>query len=244
MNAASSGLSGHSYLSGSTTSVLIWPLSILPPTYTLFHIAKYNVINGARMRIFDSPDAAWMSGFYGGVTGVAYHAGWLTPNVDCCGYNWVLSTDQNGLYRANGVQKSTSAGGSSSNQLGINSSGNGFAQPSDWAVAAAIVFNRTLSTAEITTMESWLSQLFFNDATGRWLGDRFIWVAYQLSCSWPGGRRPSGGCEWNICMLGVSHTQTDCIGCCLHRMKGCVGGTAGLALIIPHSPVSKFDLRS
>ena len=164
MNAA--GLGGRAYLSGANTSVLIWPLSILPSTYTLFHIAKYNVINGARMRIFDSPDASWISGFYGGITGVAYHTGWLTPNnVDCCGYNWVLSTDQNGLYRANGVQKSTSAGGSSSNQLGINSSGGGYAQPSDWAVAAAIVFSRTLSTVEITMMENWLSQLYGLTAT-------------------------------------------------------------------------------
>ena len=197
MNAASSvGLGGRAYLSGTIASVLTWPTAILPPTYTLFHIAKYNNagVNGARKRIFTggTPGTDWLSGFWGGSTGVAFHAGWLTSQTDCCGYNWVLSTDQNGLYRVNGVQKSTNAGGSGYSQLAINSAYGSYGpELSDWAVAAVVVFNRTLSAAEITTMESWLSQLYFNDATGQWLGDRFIWLAYQLSCScMAGGTSP------------------------------------------------------
>ena len=168
MNAASLG--GRAYLSGANTSVLIWPLSILPPTYTLFHIAKYNNagVNGARKRIFtgNSAGSDWLSGFWEGITGVAYHEGWLTPGTDCCGYNWVLSTDQNGLYRANGVQKSNSAAFLGYSQLGINSAGGSYGpELSDWAVAAAVVFNRALSAIEITTMENWLSQLYGLTAT-------------------------------------------------------------------------------
>ena len=200
MNAASLG--GRAYLSGATTSVLIWPSSILPPTYRLFHIAKYN--NGARRRIFTgySTGADWLSGFWEGITGVAYHGDWLTPYTaasDCCGYNWMLSTDQNGLYRSNGVLKSTSAGYSGYSQLAVNSAGssNGAAAiiPSDWAIAAAIVFNRTLSSAEITMMENWLSQLYGLTATvsapyppspppavstGWWLVEMIIWAVWYL----------------------------------------------------------------
>ena len=44
--------------------------------------------------------------FWGGYSGVAHHDSWLTPTTDCCGYstNWLLSMDQNALYRANRVQ--------------------------------------------------------------------------------------------------------------------------------------------
>ena len=94
-----SGINGRTYISGTVGTSLVWPSAILPQTYTLFHIAKYN--NGARSRIFNgyNPGSNWLSGYWGGNNGVAYHNGWLTPTNDCCGYNWVLSTDQNSLYR-------------------------------------------------------------------------------------------------------------------------------------------------
>ena len=161
MNAA--GLGGRAYLSGASTSVLIWPLSILPPTYTLFHIAKYNVINGTRGRIFvgNSAGSNWLSGFWWGSSGVAYHEGWLTSqNTDCCGYNWVLSTDQNGIYRANRVQRSTSGGGSASANMVVNVN-----EQSDWAIAAVIVYNRTLTSAEYNSVENWLSVAYSLTAT-------------------------------------------------------------------------------
>lgn len=93
-----SGINGLPYLYGDTNSWLMWPAAILPPTYTLFHIAKHN--NGARGRIFRGFKNNWFSGFHVyQVAGVAYHDGWLTPIVDTFGYNWGLSTDQNTLYR-------------------------------------------------------------------------------------------------------------------------------------------------
>ena len=93
-----SGFNDRDYIYGNTGSWLIWPAAILPSTYTLFHVAKYN--NGVTGRIFNGNSGNnWLSGFHGGQTGVAHHDGWITPEVDCCGKNWVLSTDQNGLYR-------------------------------------------------------------------------------------------------------------------------------------------------
>ena len=93
-----SGLNDRGYIYGNTGSWLIWPNSILPSNYTFFHVAKYN--NGAKGRIFNGNSGNdWLSGFGGGRSGIAYHDGWLTANVDNFGYNWVISTDQKGLYR-------------------------------------------------------------------------------------------------------------------------------------------------
>ena len=160
------GLNSRTFISGTTSSALIWPVGILPPTYTLFHVAKYN--SGTKGRIFNgyNADSNWLSGFWNGLTGVAFHEGWLTSSqIDCCGFNWVLSTDQNGLYRANGVQKSTNSGGSASNRLAVNTGGKHGGETSDWAIAAVVVYNRTLSATEIMSMENWLSQLYGFTAT-------------------------------------------------------------------------------
>ena len=96
---STSGFNGRTYIYGNTTARLIWPAAILPSTYTLFHVAKYN--NGARGRIFSGNSGNnWLSGFNLGCAGVAYHDGLLNAAyTDCCGFNWVVSTDQKGLYR-------------------------------------------------------------------------------------------------------------------------------------------------
>ena len=94
-----SGINGRSYIYGNTGAWLIWPAAILPSTYTLFHVAKYN--NGVTQRIFNGNSGNnWLSGFWGGHAGVALHDGWLGDQThDCCGFNWVISADQNALYR-------------------------------------------------------------------------------------------------------------------------------------------------
>ena len=103
INKSPTSMNGNSYLYGDTGAWLIWPLAILPPVYTLFHVAKYN--NGATGRIFAGNSGFngfgnnWFSGFHGGRTGVAYHDGMLTAYNDLYGNNWIISTDQNGLYR-------------------------------------------------------------------------------------------------------------------------------------------------
>ena len=98
-----SGINGRSYIYGDTGAWLIWPAAILPSTYTFFHVAKYN--NGARGRIFSGNSGTnWLSGFNLGCAGVAYHDGLLNAAyTDCCGFNWVVSTDQNELYRCDTI---------------------------------------------------------------------------------------------------------------------------------------------
>lgn len=156
------------YLYGfaSNTASLQWPAAILPSTYTFFHVTKYN--GNLRKRIFTS-SINWLSGHWSGSAGVAYHTnntGWLTPSgTDIHGNNWVISTDQNTKYRSQGIDRTTVTGPNASAQLFINA-GYGLGEGSDWACAEVIVYNRTLSAAEITNVESYLFNKYGNATTG------------------------------------------------------------------------------
>jgi hypothetical protein len=119
------------------------------------YIARYN--GAHKQRIFTSSDTNinWLSGFWSGNTGLAFHNSnaQMGTTGDPFGSNFFLSTDQNALYRAGGAPGCLYSGGTSNAPLGINNSG----EPSDWAVAVVLVYSRTLSSSEITDMESWLN---------------------------------------------------------------------------------------
>jgi hypothetical protein len=151
-------LNGYKALSGGTADGLRWSASILPSTYTLFHIAKYNGATTAR--IFDGVASNWLSGFHSGRAGVAYHMNWITAETNLHASNWVLSTDQNSLYRSNGVDRTIAAPGTpSNNQLSLNW-GYWSGERSIWAVACVIIYNRTLTTSEIAQVECWLNRRY------------------------------------------------------------------------------------
>jgi hypothetical protein len=145
-------------LQGSTTATLLWPASILPATYTLFHVARYN---GTEGRIFQGSGQNWLSGFWSGNAGVAYHEGWLSPQTDYFTTNWVLSTDMRSYYRgySNGVTNTFTSGGNASTRLAVNT-GNYPSEISDWQIAEVIVFNRELSESERNSMEIWLKMQY------------------------------------------------------------------------------------
>lgn len=149
------------YLYGTAGNArMTWPAAILPSTYTLFHVAKYN--GATRGRIFDGVTQNWLSGFWGTYSGLAYHQGWIGANAGSKtvhGTNWVISSDQNTIYRSQGYERGNTGAGTAGQtyaQLTINN-GAGSSETSDWAVATVIVFNRTLTTAEMQTMEKWLN---------------------------------------------------------------------------------------
>lgn len=143
-------------LQGGTSAGIRFPsAAILPATYTLFHVTRYT--GGTRQRIVTGVNNNWLSGHWGGNTGVAYHEGWLTSQTDIHGNNWFISTDQNSLYRSNGVTRGTS-GGSASTQLSVN--WGAYSEFSDWNCTFVAVYNRTLSASEYQQVESWLSSRY------------------------------------------------------------------------------------
>jgi hypothetical protein len=155
-------LNGKTYLSGTTATNITFPSTILPATYTLFHVTRYaNTTN--RGRIITSASTNWLSGFWGSLSGVAYHNAWVTGSTQdwstvvggatsTQGQTWLLSTDQSSLYRANGVTIGTGASGSAS-PLGINTN---TGETSDWMCACVLVFNSALSAVQYQQIETWL----------------------------------------------------------------------------------------
>jgi hypothetical protein len=156
-------INGIKSLSGTTTSVLTFP-AILNSTYTFIHVTRHS--GATRRRIFTSLNTGtnWLSGHWGNavgsMSGVSFQSAWIS-NIHYNWHNteWVLSTDQPGLYRSQGVQRSFRAAGSPANPttFGINVYST---ETSDWGCAVAIAYNRQLSAAEINSVESWLVTRF------------------------------------------------------------------------------------
>lgn len=119
--------------------------------FTLFHVARYN--GGSRGRIINGVGDNWLSGFYGGIAGVAHHDGWVTP-VSSIGQenNWIVSTSYANNYRVNGVSRGSSGGANYMNEIGANVHG----ERSDFALAEVMIFDRQLTLAEINKVESYL----------------------------------------------------------------------------------------
>lgn len=150
-------------LYGPSTATMTWPTEVLPSTYSIFHLAKYQKPSrGTYGRILQSSTTNWLSGFYNNgtipVSGVAYHNGFLTQSVASAhGTDWVLSTDQNNLYRSlSRTRGTTGAGTPSFGTLAINT---GF-DVSDFTFQSLMVYNRTLNATEYQMVEDYLANRF------------------------------------------------------------------------------------
>ena len=139
-------------LEGTTNTTVTFPAGILPSTYTFFHVARYN--GSSNYRIFQDSTANWLSGFWNGTSGVAFHGAWLNQ-TGVHGTNWFYSTDQANLYRSNGVERGTISGGSSATNLRVNISA--YTEFSDFQIAEILVYNTELSSADYQTTEAYLS---------------------------------------------------------------------------------------
>jgi hypothetical protein len=120
----------------------------------------------SRKRIFDGLGNNWLSGFHQNAVGGAYHdgTGWITPQSDLHGVDWVMSTDQRNMYRSNGTNRTTATyTNSKSTQLTINYGQNVATESSNWAVAEVIVFNRELTSSEYISVEGYLNTKYFGD---------------------------------------------------------------------------------
>lgn len=142
-------------LQGGTGDGIQFPTDVLPSTYTLFHVTRYQGSTNAR--IFTGINNNWLSGHWNGYSGVAFHEGWLTQSGRTVFSNdWIISSDQNSLYRGNAVSYGWS-GGSASTRLSVNAGSGEF---SAWQCAEVIVYNRSLSLNEMLLMEQYLATTY------------------------------------------------------------------------------------
>jgi hypothetical protein len=145
------------YISGRTDSTLTnipWPGENQP--YTFIHLAKYN--GETRQRIWNGTSGDWLSGFWSNSVGF-FHEGWI--NVDGIGINasnggidWLLSVDMNDFARVN--QGVWSATGPSYSPVSIGVNIGMFNEPSDFAIAEFIIFNKKLTDVEYIKVENYL----------------------------------------------------------------------------------------
>jgi hypothetical protein len=156
VSSATIGGQARACLTGGTAAAITFPSGVLPANYTLVHIAKYN--GAGKQRIVTSSDGTdWLSGHQTGFTGVAFHGGYLTANSDFGGgAGWILSTDQNSLYRCNGMALGSGGGGTTC-RLGINTYAG---KASDWAVAMIAVYSSALTAAQLYNVEQALASQY------------------------------------------------------------------------------------
>ena len=150
------------FLYGPTSASITWPTGILPSTYSMFHLAKYQKVSqGNNKRILQGLTTNWLSGFWNGLSGVAYHNGWITQSASSAhGTNWVLSTDQNSLYRSLGRTRGTTGAGTPSYDTIALNAGNSPTETTDFTFQALMVYNRTLSSTEYLMVEDYLANRF------------------------------------------------------------------------------------
>lgn len=148
---------------GSAASSVAFPAGVLPPVYTLFHVARYS--GATRRRVFCSTNGVlFHSGFWGAMAGTAHRptTSWITDTADLHGTGWVVSADQMYAYRSNGVDRTTVARGANMTS-GFALRINGMTSPderSDFQVRAVLVYSAELSAVEIMAVEEHLAALY------------------------------------------------------------------------------------
>jgi hypothetical protein len=166
VNATAGGLNGLDFVYGDPNSTVTWPTNFLTSTYTMFHLGRYSPSGGSKSRILASASGYnWLSGHWDGKSGVAYHDGWVTGSSEWTsvegasggdGTTWLLSTDQNDLYRANGITLGTGGGAGPPSVMAINQEN----ENSDWQMAFMLVFDNYLSDTDYKAVEAWIASKY------------------------------------------------------------------------------------
>jgi hypothetical protein len=125
--------------------------------YTIIYICRYN--GNSKGRILHGTTGNWLSGFWGGSSGIAFHEGWLTDQTDKHQSNWFIGIDSGNLYRSNGVTRGITGGGKKTlPPIAINGDNN--SEKSDFEIADLIIFNKVLNPYEYIAIENYLSQYY------------------------------------------------------------------------------------
>ena len=174
------------YLYGDTTTNVALNATNLhnnvsEPEFTFIHISRY--VGPTYGRIWQGFGTNFLSGFWSNNAGVYFNQGWINTdggtgfsndNTDVNNkHKWILTVNQN-TYTGGTIRRFTNGftkeyhniGGSLTNMynIGINS-GSHPNEISDWAVAIALMYDRTLTNAEILSVEKYLKDKYFKPET-------------------------------------------------------------------------------
>jgi hypothetical protein len=157
-NGQNSALNNFPVIRGTSATKIYFTTSDIA-SYTLIYICRYAGSN--QNRIINGNSGNWLSGFWMGNTGCAYHEGWITRQAKTHSSNWFISVDSGSLYRSNGVTRSSPGGRPSLPKFGINGDGGSYAgERSDFDIAELLIFDRQLSLEEYSNIEKYLSLIY------------------------------------------------------------------------------------
>lgn len=147
------------YVHGSKTVGLKFPIEVFGPdnAYTMFYVARYD--GPTKKRIFDGTDNNWLSGFWGGKTGVAHHKAWLTQAATSVHgpHSWVIATDAPNKFRTFGEDRVINKDVyNTTSQITVNMGAFYESDSSEWAIKEVIFYNRLLNLNEIAKVEAYL----------------------------------------------------------------------------------------
>ena len=164
VSVAVSSTGAPTFIWGTSSSSLLWPESVLPTEYTLFHVTRYlSAYKGARGRIYQNAEGSQnsISGFWQEKVGKAYREGWLGGDPDNVafgsnyGWNFFLSVDRRHSFRVNGKETCPACNSYSPfGRLAVNPAGKG--EPSNYAIRTIVVYSRTLTDSEVAAVEAWI----------------------------------------------------------------------------------------
>ena len=130
-------------------------------THTVFSVCKY-VELGTQRAILQGYDVSALFGFWNGYSGSAVYENWITANnIDNFQDDYVISSQQQGLYRGNKQDLTTVPTNiaDATTRLSINQ-GKYSAYTSDFGCAEIIVVNEELSLDEIECIEDYLNDKY------------------------------------------------------------------------------------
>ena len=166
------GAASIPYISGTTTSRLIWPAGSIPTNFTVCSITRYtNTDSSKRLRILTSTGINWLHGHWGNKRGLAYYEGWKTlwETLDVSIGNlmdWLVMSGNNGTATptnilADGVSRGTATGGVGGSILSINSN-TSVVEISDWGFTYLVIYDSVLTAPEMSTVHNKLRYYLAN----------------------------------------------------------------------------------
>ena len=145
------------YLSGDTSSTVLWPTGSIPNVFTICSITRY-VISRTDDAILSGKSKLWFHGHYNSRRGEAFYGKYLTHDggTQGTGTDWLVMCGKNGGLAPNnilidGIAGGYYNGGTGGDDLSINL---GRYAKSNWAFRELTIWNTALSDSDMVVMST------------------------------------------------------------------------------------------
>lgn len=158
-----------SVIAGGVNDKIYFDNAPISTNWTVFALSRYSgasnrnrIISGNySASAYQDSSGNWLMGQWNGQAAVGHFNGWVanssaTP-AGLTVTDWVMSTGFPYNYRYNGISRGTSGGTAELPPIGINTIST---EVSDYQVAEVIIYDRTLTSSEITQVEDYFDETY------------------------------------------------------------------------------------